>query len=53
MMRLTMTILIGTLIFEFLGAVVLCFRFVPDFGWGKGIWFAVFTSVSSFCNAGF
>ena len=51
--KLTSTILIGTLIFEGLGAFVLCFRFVPDYGWGEGIWMAVFTSVSAFCNAGF
>lgn len=51
--KLTSTILIGTLIFEALGAFVLCFRFVPDYGWGEGIWMAIFTSVSAFCNAGF
>ena len=51
--KLTTTILIGTLAFEALGAFVLCFRFVPDYGWGEGIWISVFTSVSAFCNAGF
>lgn len=51
--KLTTTILIGTLIFEAVGAFVLCFRFVPDYGWGEGIWMAVFTAVSAFCNAGF
>ncbi len=51
--RLTSTILIGTLAFELLGAIVLSFRFVPDHGWGPGLWMAVFTSVSAFCNAGF
>lgn len=46
-------ILLGTLIIEFVGAFVLCFAFVPVYGWGEGIWQAVFTSVSAFCNAGF
>ena len=46
-------ILLGTLIFEFAGAFCLSFAFVPVYGWGKGIWQAVFTSVSAFCNAGF
>lgn len=46
-------IIIGTFSFEFVGAFLLCFAFVPDFGWGHGIWQAVFTSVSAFCNAGF
>ena len=53
MVRLTGTILVGMIIFESVGAFVLCFRFVPDFGWGQGIYFSIFTSVSAFCNAGF
>ena len=43
---------LGTFLFEALGAFVMCFRFVPDFGWGRGIWMSVFTAVSAFCNAG-
>ncbi len=46
-------IFIGTFSLEFLGAVLLCITFIPEYGWGMGIWQAVFTSVSSFCNAGF
>lgn len=46
-------ILIGTFAFEFVGAFALSFAFVPVYGWGQGIWQAVFTSVSAFCNAGF
>ncbi len=46
-------IFIGTFSLEFLGAVLLCISFVPVYGWGLGIWQAVFTSISSFCNAGF
>lgn len=38
---------------EGLGAILLATRFVPRMGWGDGIWAAVFTSVSAFCNAGF
>ena len=51
--KLTTTILVGTLACEGIGAFILCFRFVPDFGWGEGIWISVFTAVSAFCNAGF
>ena len=47
------TILIGTFAVEFIGAFILCFAFVPQYGWGLGIWEAVFTSISAFCNAGF
>ena len=46
-------IFVGTFALEFSGAVLLAVSFVPDYGWGMGIWQAVFTSISSFCNAGF
>ena len=38
---------------EFAGAVLLCFRFIPMYGVGKGIYYSVFHAVSAFCNAGF
>lgn len=41
------------LVIEATGALLLSLRFVPLYGWGKGIWFAVFHAVSAFCNAGF
>lgn len=44
--------LLGTLLVESIGAVLLGVRFVPQFGL-KGIWFSVFHSVSAFCNGGF
>ena len=40
------------LLMELAGAVILAVRFIPQFG-PKGIWFAVFHSISAFCNAGF
>lgn len=51
--RLTKKIVIGTVLFETAGAVTLSFRFIPQFGFWKGLWTAIFTSVSAFCNAGF
>lgn len=51
--RLTKKIAFGTLFCELAGAVLLSFRFCPDFGFWSGLWAAVFTSVSAFCNAGF
>ena len=44
--------LLGTLLVEGTGAVLLAIRFVPQFGW-TGIWFSIFHSVSAFCNGGF
>jgi trk system potassium uptake protein len=40
-------------IIELSGAVVLSIRFIPQFGWAKGIENSIFHSVSAFCNAGF
>lgn len=51
--RMVKRILLGTLIFESLGAIILSTRFVPEFGLASGIYKAVFHAVSSFCNAGF
>lgn len=51
--RLTKKILIGTFIFEGLGALVLSFRFIGDYGVVSGIKRGIFLSISAFCNAGF
>ena len=45
--------LCGTFVLEGLGALLLATRFVPLFGWGQGLWFSLFHSVSAFCNGGF
>lgn len=51
--RLSSMILVVLFSAEVLGAILLCPVFSRDFGIGKGIWFAVFHSVSAMCNAGF
>ena len=38
---------------ELTGAVLMAPWFIRDFGFLKGIWYAVFHSISAFCNAGF
>ncbi len=43
----------GTLLVEGIGAVLYCFEFSSRFGFGRGLWISLFTSVSAFCNAGF
>lgn len=42
-----------TTIFEALGALIFMFKFIPLFGWGKGIFNSIFLSISAFNNAGF
>lgn len=51
--KLVKKIIIGTAIFEGIGAVLLAIRFVPKMGLLVGIYNAVFHSISAFCNAGF
>lgn len=43
----------GTLVVEGIGALLLSFAFVPQFGVAKGIYFSIFHSISAFCNGGF
>lgn len=51
--RLTSFILKITVATELLGAVFMAPVFCRQFGPGKGLWYAVFHSISAFCNAGF
>lgn len=51
--RLTLHVLMGTFILEFLGAVILSTQFIPQYGVLGGIYRGIFHSVSAFCNAGF
>lgn len=51
--KMTIFILKVTAFMEGICAVLLSFRFIPDFGFVKGIWYGIFHSVSAFCNAGF
>lgn len=50
--KTTRFIIFGTLLVEAIGSFLLSFSFVPRLGLFKGIYFAVFHSVSAFCNAG-
>ncbi len=51
--RMTGFILRTVFLIEGLGAVMLALRFCPQVGLLRGLWYAVFHAVSSFCNAGF
>ena len=51
--RRTRFILAVTLVLEGTGTLLLALRFCPEMGLFRGLWYAVFHAVSSFCNAGF
>ncbi len=42
-----------TLFFEGIGALILAFVMIPEYGLASGIFKSIFLSVSAFCNAGF
>ena len=51
--RRTKFILKTAIFVELIGAAILAPVFCRDFGFFKGIWYALFHSISAFCNAGF
>lgn len=51
--RLTGFIVRMVVLFELLGAAAMAPVFCRDFGLARGLWYAVFHSISAFCNAGF
>ncbi len=53
LIRLSMLYGLIALLIEMTGAALLAARFVPQFGWGKGVLYSLFHAVSAFCNAGF
>ncbi len=53
MVKLAKRIVLGSLLIEGVGGVILSIRFVPEYGIVRGIYYGFFHSVSAFCNAGF
>lgn len=53
LVKLTRYILLTTFAIEGIGAILLSFVFIPQFGTAKGIWYSIFHAISAFCNAGF
>ena len=51
--KMTGFILRTTLLVELIGAALLAPAFCRDFGPLRGLWYALFHSISAFCNAGF
>lgn len=52
LMKFLSGVIKGTLLVEFIGALIYMPIFIPQFGVLKGIWVSVFTAISAFCNAG-
>lgn len=52
LVRMVKKMIKGSLIVEGIGALLYTIVYIPRYGFLKGIWVSVFTSVSAFCNAG-
>ena len=53
LVRMMRWVIFSALSIEAIGAILLSTRFIPIYGFGKGLWYGVFHSISAFCNAGF
>lgn len=53
LVRLTKRIVLFSLIIESIAFFLLAYRWVPEYGWGQGLFTSAFHSVSAFNNAGF
>ena len=51
--KLQKMVLFGSLLIQFTGAMILFFRFLPEFGVKIAAKWGVFHAISAFCNAGF
>lgn len=51
--KLQKWVLIGSLSIQACGALVLFFRFLPEFGMKRAVTWGIFHAISAFCNAGF
>ena len=51
--RLQKWVLFGSMTIQSIGALILFFRFLPEYGVGIAVKWGIFHSVSAFCNAGF
>ncbi len=53
LVRLIKILLVFTLLLESIAFVLLSIRWVPEFGWGEGLYQSLFHTISAYNNAGF
>ncbi|MFS0820276.1 TrkH family potassium uptake protein [Bacillus sp. 1P02SD] len=51
--KLVKNLFIFSISIEFVGLLILAIKWVPEYGWQKGIYYSFFHSISAFNNAGF
>jgi len=53
LVKMLQKVMLFAFVIQFAGAAILATQLIPDFGLGKGLYVSVFSSISTFCNAGF
>ncbi len=53
LVRLVLTVVKMAVAFILLGTILMSFRFIPQLGFSRGLFFALFHAISAFGNAGF
>lgn len=53
LVKLVRNAVVVTFLLEGAAAIIFAFRFIPEYGYGQGLFQSVFMAVSAFCNAGF
>ncbi|MET3504903.1 TrkH family potassium uptake protein [Halalkalibacter oceani] len=53
LIRLVKILFLFSIVLELAGVILLAIRWVPEFGWGTGLYQSVFHTISAFNNAGF
>ncbi|WP_031418036.1 TrkH family potassium uptake protein, partial [Lysinibacillus sphaericus] len=51
--RLTKSIFIYAFTIEIIATLILALKWVPEYGWGEGVYYSFFHAISAFNNAGF
>src|SRR5690606_8455323 len=51
--KLVLYVLLITAVIEGVGTLLLALRWVPEWGWEKGLYYSLFHAISAFNNAGF
>lgn len=52
-LKLVKNLFIYSLTIELIAMLMLALKWVPEYGWGKGLYYSLFHSISAFNNAGF
>jgi trk system potassium uptake protein TrkH len=53
LVKMLKKVMLFTFVIQFIGAAILSTQLIPEFGIARGLYISVFSSISTFCNAGF